>query len=466
MFNTILNTVNGFVWGPAMLVLLLGTGLYLTVGMKFISWRRIPYAFRMMWRGRNHEDDATGELSPFNALMTALAATVGTGNIVGVATAIFIGGPGALFWMWCTAMVGMATKFAETVLAVKYREVTPEGNVVGGPMYFIKNGLGKNWVWLGVLFAIFGALAGFGIGNTVQSNSVADAIFAALPATLSSAPALAEGMPNLTFPRIIFAIVLLVVVGVVILGGVKRIGQVAGKIVPFMCILYIIASLIVIIMNIAHVPTLFILVIKEAFTPTAATGGFLGSTVWMAMRYGVARGVFSNEAGLGSAAMAHATATVKNPVKMGFIGMLGTFIDTIIVCSMTGFVIIITGQWTSGLTGAALTSAAFEQSLPGVGHIIVACSSALFAFTTILGWCVYSERCVIYLFGDKGLKPFRLLFTLAVPTGVLFNLDMVWTLADTLNALMAIPNLIGLLLLSPVLFKLVKAYSDEGNFKL
>jgi AGCS family alanine or glycine:cation symporter len=390
--------------------------------------------------------------------MTALAATVGTGNIAGVATAIFIGGPGALFWMWMTAMVGMATKFAETMLAVKYREITPEGNVVGGPMYFIKNGLGKKWAWLGTLFAFFGAFAGFGIGNMVQSNSISDGVIAAMPASFAQSAPLIASIPNSTMPRLVIAAILLVVTGLVILGGVKRIGQVAGKIVPFMCIIYILAASIVVILNITQVPALFMHVITEAFSPTAATGGFAGATVWMAIRFGVARGIFSNEAGLGSAAMAHATATIKDPVKMGYIGMLGTFIDTIIVCSMTGFAIIVTNSWTSGLTGAALTSAAFESALPGVGKFIVAFSSVLFAFTTILGWCVYSERCVIYLVGDRGLKPFRLLFTLAVPVGVLFNLNTVWLLADTLNALMAVPNLIGLLLLSPVVFKMVKEY--------
>jgi AGCS family alanine or glycine:cation symporter len=323
-------------------------------------------------------------------------------------------------------------------------------------MYYIKNGLGKKWTWLGTLFAFFGAFAGFGIGNMVQSNSISDAVIAALPAALTQSAPVFEALPNSNLPRLIIAITLLVLVALVILGGVRRIGQVAGKVVPFMCIVYILASALVVLLNITEIPALFMHVITEAFSPTAATGGFAGATVWMALRYGVARGVFSNEAGLGSAAMAHATATIKDPVRMGYIGMLGTFIDTIIVCSMTGFAIIVTGSWTSGLTGAALTSAAFESALPGMGKFIVAFSSAMFAFTTILGWCVYSERCVIYLIGDKWVKPFRLLFTLAVPMGVLFTLDTVWLLADTLNALMAIPNLIGLLLLSPVVFKMVR----------
>ncbi len=440
--------VNDFVWGPAMLVLLLGTGLYLTVGLRFMSIRDIPKGFRLLWKGRSKLDSVDGELSPFNALMTALAATVGTGNIAGVATAIYMGGPGALFWMWCTALVGMATKFAETVLAVHYREVTPAGHVVGGAMYAIKNGLGKRWVWLGTLFAIFGGLAGFGIGNLTQANSIAQGL-------------------NSTFgvPSSVTALVLLFIVGAVLVGGVRRIGYVAGKVVPFMAVFYIIASLCVIVLNIGTIPAVISLVFSEAFTPTAATGGAAGTAIWLAIRYGVARGVFSNEAGLGSAAIAHATATTRNPVTMGLIGMLGTFIDTIIVCSMTGFVILVTGVQTSGLNGAPLTSLAFTTALPGIGAPVVAIALALFAFTTILGWCVYSERCWVYLLGDGALKPFRLIFTLVVPIGAISQLDTVWLVADTLNALMAAPNLIHLLLLSPVLFRLVKDYNAHVRGK-
>jgi len=446
----LLGPINDIVWGPAMLVLLLGTGLYLTLGLRFKTWLDIPHAFKLLWRGRTRHDDVDGELSPFEALMTALAATVGTGNIVGVATAILSGGPGALFWMWCTAMVGMATKFAETVLAVHYREVTPAGHVVGGPMYFIKNGLGKKWVWLGTLFAIFGGLAGFGIGNMTQANAISSA--------LSEYNIASEWT----------ALVLFVLVGIVLVGGVRRIGAVSGKLVPFMALFYIFLSLIIIIYHIDRVPEIFMLVIREAFTPTAAQGGFLGATVWMAIRFGVARGVFSNEAGLGSAAIAQAAATVNRPVAMGLIGMLGTFIDTIIVCSMTGFTILVTGVWTEhGVTGGILTSKAFAASsvpmLAEWGAPLVTISLCLFAFTTILGWCVYSERCWVYLFGDKALKPFRIIFTLVVPLGALTQLNTVWLIADTLNALMAIPNLIGLVLLSPILFKLVKEYNTDPD---
>ncbi len=443
MVTGVLKPVNDVVWGPCMLVLLLGTGLYLTFGLRFLTFRRIPSGFCKLWQRRSRQDGIDGELSPFNALMTALAATIGTGNIAGVATAIFIGGPGALFWMWCTAMVGMATKFSEVLLAVRFREVTPAGNVVGGAMYFIKNGLGPKWMWMGTLFAIFGSIAGFGIGNTVQANSIADAMRSTFGVPVEAT-----------------AVVLLLLVGAVLLGGLQRIGAVAGRIVPFMAFFYVCSALVVMILNYDRIPEVFSLVLREAFSPTAAEGGFAGATVWMAIRYGVARGVFSNEAGLGSAPIAHATATVRNPVNQAMIGMLGTFIDTIIVCTMTGFAILVTGKWTSGLTGAPLTSAAFESALPHVGGILVAVSLALFAFTTILGWCVYSERCVLYLLGDKALKPFRIIYTLVVPVGAVAQLDLVWLLADTFNALMAIPNLIALLLLSPVVFAAVREYRD------
>lgn len=458
-FVGLLGSINNVVWGPIMLIVVLGTGLYLTIGLRFLSFRRIGYSFRMMWQGRE-KGEGGGELSPFNALMTALAATVGTGNIAGVATAIYMGGPGALFWMWCTAMVGMATKFAETVLAVKYREITPEGNYVGGPMYFIKNGLGKNWIWLATAFAVFGTFAGFGIGNMVQSNSIIESIIPILPDALTAGSTMAKAdIINLSPLRVGVAITLLVLIGVVLIGGLQRIGDVAGKIVPAMCVLYIVCASIVVCMHITEVPRIFALVVSEAFSPTAVSGGAAGSAIWLAIRFGVARGVFSNEAGMGSAPIAYATAVTRDPVKMGFVGMLGTFIDTIMVCSMTGFAILVSGIWKEGtLTGSALTSAAFNSVFPGVGAGMVAICSVLFAFTTILGWCVYSERCAIYLFGDKALRPFRIIYTLAVPLGVICQLDTVWLIADTLNALMAFPNLIGLALLSPVLFKMVQDY--------
>jgi AGCS family alanine or glycine:cation symporter len=434
--------LNGIVWGPLMLVLILGTGLYLMTRMAFMPLLRVGYAFRLMWRGRR--SDADGDITPFNALMTALAATVGTGNIAGVATAIVLGGPGALFWMWCTALVGMATKYAETVLAVRYREVDALGNHVGGPMYYIRNGLGPRWAWLGAAFAVFGGLAGFGIGNTVQANSVADVLHTHL-----EVPPLASG------------IVMAVLVGLVLIGGIRRIGAVAGALVPFMAVAYVLGGLTILAIHITDIPAALGLIFTHAFTPAAATGGFAGAAVWAAIRFGVARGVFSNEAGLGSAPMAHAAARTNSAVGMGFIGMLGTFIDTIIICSITGLVILVSGAWTVGETGAALSYTAFDEALPGFGGAVVAFGLATFAFTTLLGWSVYGERCVEYLFGVRAIMPFRVLWTIVVPVGTVTQLEFTWLLADTLNALMAVPNLIALLLLSLVVVQLTRTYFAE-----
>ena len=434
--------INGFVWGVPMLVMILGVGLFLSIGLKLMPILKLGTGFKLLWSGRIPDKDKTmkGEISPFNALMTSLSATIGTGNIAGVATAIFIGGPGALFWMWCTALVGMATKFAEAVLAVKYREVDANGNHIGGPMYYIKNGLSSKWAWLGTAFALFGSFAGFGIGNTVQSNSVADA--------LSS---------NFGVPTWVTGLVLMVLVGAVLMGGIKRIADVAGKLVPLMTLFYIAAGLAVLAVNAAEIPDAIALIIHSAFNPVAAQGGFAGAAVWAAIRFGVARGIFSNEAGLGSAPIAHASAQTNNPVAQGLVAMLGTFIDTLIVCSITGLAIIVSGAWTSGENGAALTSLAFSTALP-MGNYVVAIALSVFAFTTILGWSVYSEKCVQYLFGVKAVKPFRILWILVVPLGAISSLDFIWLLADTLNAMMAIPNLIALALLSPVVFSLTREY--------
>ncbi|MBF0256397.1 MAG: sodium:alanine symporter family protein [Gammaproteobacteria bacterium] len=425
-----------------MLLLILGTGLFLTIGLRFMPIRHIGYAFKMLWAGRKSTE--AGDISPFNALMTALSATVGTGNIAGVGTAIAIGGPGAIFWMWCTALVGMATKYAEAVLAVNYREVDEAGNHVGGPMYYIKNGLGKNWAWLGLLFAIFGALAGFGIGNMVQANSVAHVMES-----------------NLGVPEWLTAAVMAAFVFLVLIGGIQRIAQVAGKLVPLMALVYVLGGLLVILFNISAVPAALWAIIDAAFTPTAATGGFAGAGVMLAIQMGVARGIFSNEAGLGSAPIAHAAAQTNNPVRQGTIAMLGTFIDTIIICTITALVIMISGQWDSGLKGAELSSAAFASGLPVLGQFVVIFGLVIFAFTTILGWSVYGERCVEYLLGIKAILPFRLLWVAAIPVGAMVQLDLAWLIADTLNALMAIPNLIALLLLSPVVFKLTREYYDK-----
>jgi len=440
----LIGQLNSIVWGPAMLVLILGTGLYLMLGLKAMPLHRIGYGFRMLWAGRKSDEE--GDIPPFRALMTSLSATVGTGNIAGVATAIFTGGPGALFWMWCTALVGMATKYAEAVLAVHYREIDDKGDHIGGPMFYIKNGLKSHWAWLGTAFAIFGALAGFGIGNTIQANSVAHALHS-----------------NFAISPLATGIVMAVLVALVLFGGIRRIASVAGKLVPLMAISYIVAGLVVLLMNIPAIPAAVGLIITHAFTPTAATGGFAGASVMLAIQWGVARGIFSNEAGLGSAPIAHAAAKTSSPVRQGSIAMLGTFIDTLIICSITGLVIVVSGAWSGGENGAALSSVAFETALPGIGGYIVTFGLAIFAFTTILGWSFYGEKCVEYLFGVRAILPYRVLWVIAIPIGADMELKFIWLVADTLNALMALPNLLALLLLSPVVFTLTRDYfADKG----
>ena len=440
----ILGAVNSLVWGPVMLTLILGTGLYLSIGLGGMPIRKIGYGFRQLFSGRKGVGE--GDISPFNALMTSLSATVGTGNIVGVATAVGIGGPGALFWMWCTALVGLATKYGEAVLAVEYRETDERDRKVGGPMYYIRNGLGKNWVWLGLMFALFGTLAGFGIGNAVQANSVAYALNS-----------------SFSIPEEVSGLLMMILVGLVLLGGIQRIANVAGKLVPLMTCLYLIATMVILIINIQAIPAATMLVVKSAFSPVAAGGGFAGATIMLALRMGVARGVFSNEAGLGSAPIAHAAAETDSPVRQGTIAMLGTFIDTLVICTMTGLVLIITGAWNSGQEGAALTTLAFNTVLPHGDKVVALCLS-LFAFTTILGWSYYGERCAEYLLGVKVIVPFRLLWVLAIYLGATHELSLVWGIADTLNGLMAIPNLIALLLLSPIIFKLTKQYFKDDAF--
>lgn len=437
--SSLVGSVNGIVWGPFMLALILGTGLYLTVGLKLFPILHIGRGFKLLFEGR-HAHSTHGQISPFNALMTSLSATVGTGNIAGVATAISIGGPGALFWMWCTALVGMATKYSEALCAVHFREVDDDGNYAGGPMYYIKNGLGKNWTWLAVLFGIFGTVAGFGIGNMVQANSVKEAL---------------EG--TFGIPPYVTAIIIAIPVALVLLGGVKRIASAAGVLVPFMAISYVTIGLVVILMNIGHVPGAIATIVSSAFTGTAAQGGFAGAGIMLAIQFGVARGIFSNEAGLGSAPIAHAAAKTDDAVQQGTIAMLGTFIDTLIICTITGLVIVISDQWSSGESGASLTTLAFNSQMP-LGDVVVTLGLCLFAFTTILGWSYYGERCAVYLFGTHALIPFRVLWIAAIPVGALSHLDFVWLLADTLNGMMAIPNLIALLLLSPVIFRLTRTH--------
>lgn len=444
MIEDLLNQLSGIVWGPVMLVFLLGIGVFLTIGLKALTWVQTPRAFIMLWQSRNSSQE--GDISPFQALMTALSATIGTGNIAGVATAIFLGGPGAIFWMWVTALFGMATKYAEAVLAVKYREKDDLGNHVGGPMYYIKNGLGKKWNWLAIAFALFGTLASFGIGNMVQANSVADAVN-----TLFQIPAWLTGS------------VMAVLTAIVILGGINRIAEVAAKLVPLMASAYILGALSVIFLNIQQVPDALMLILNSAFNESAAFGGFAGATVWAAIRFGVARGVFSNEAGLGSAPIAHAAAKTNDPVQQGLIAMLGTFIDTLMVCTMTALVIILTGVWSSGENGAALSTLAFNSGLPGWGGYIVVFGIVVFAFTTILGWSYYGERCAEFLFGTKVILPYRLLWLCAIPLGATGKLGIIWLMADVMNGLMAIPNLIALALLSPVVFKASKHYFSTSN---
>ncbi len=442
-----ITTVNGYAWGPAMLVLLLGTGIFLTLGLGFLSLRRLPLAFKLLFTG--FSSHGAGDIPPFRALMTSLSATIGTGNIAGVATAITLGGPGALFWMWITALFGLATKYAEGVLAVHYRERDELGGYSGGPMYYIRNGLGKRWAWLATAFALFGGMAGFGLANTVQSNSVAQVL-----------------TDNLDIPWQVTGVVLMILVGGVILGGIQRIAATAGAVVPMMAVAYMLMSVIVIALNIQQVPQAIMTIIDSAFNGASAAGGFAGATVWAAIRFGVARGIFSNEAGLGSAPIAHAAAQTNEPVEQGMIAMLGTFIDTLLVCTMTGLVIILTGVLDSGQSGASLTAMAFGAAFPG-GEWVVTIGVVVFATTTMIGWSFYGERCVVYLFGARAIMPFRVLWVLAIPVGAGLNLGIVWLIADTLNAFMAIPNLIALLLLSPVVFRLSKEYfarqSDVDN---
>nr|WP_242482440.1 sodium:alanine symporter family protein [Thiocystis violacea] len=437
--TTWVNALNGLVWGPPMLVLILGVGFFLMVGLRLMPLMKLGYGFRMLWRGRVKQGD--GDIPPYQALMTVLSATVGTGNIAGVATAIFLGGPGALFWMWCTALVGMATKYAEAVLAMHYREVDGKGSHLGGPMYYIKLGLGEKWLWMASAFALFGLLAGFGIGNTVQANSVAHAT-----------------QSTFGVPVWITGVVMAIFAGLVLIGGIKRIGEVSAALVPFMAIVYVSGGLVVLALHLDQIGPALDLIFVHAFTPTAATGGFAGATLAAAIQFGVARGIFSNEAGLGSAPIAHAAAQSNDPVAQGTVAMIGTFIDTLVICTITGLVILVTGVWNSGETGAGLSTLAFETALPGVGSYIVAIGLVLFAYTTTLGWSVYGERCAEYLFGERAILPFRILWVAVLPLGAMAQLDFIWLVADTLNALMALPNLVALLLLSPVVFKLTRDY--------
>ncbi len=442
LFAEINKMVNNVVWGPPMLILLVGTGIYLTIRTKFFSITKLGYILKnTLLKILSKEQKGEGEVTAFQAVATALAATVGTGNIAGVATAIATGGPGAVFWMWVSAIFGMTTKFAEVVLSVNFREKTADGRYVGGPMYYITNGL--HMKWLAVIFAIFGSIAAFGIGNMVQANSVAAALEESF-----KVPPLATGF------------VLAIITALVIIGGLKRIGAVTEKLVPFMAAIYIIGALVIIFGNITHIPEAFGLIFKHAFTPTAAVGGFAGSTVRLAMTKGVARGVFSNEAGLGSAPIAHAAATTDHPVRQGLWGVFEVFMDTIVICSLTALAIMVSGLWDSGASGAVLTTKAFNESIPGGGYIVTI-GIMLFAFSTILGWSYYGERCMEYLFGPKAITPYRIIYIPFIIIGSVGGLELIWDLADTLNGLMAIPNLIGVLMLSGTVFKLTKEFFEK-----
>ncbi len=436
-----ISKVGAFVWGPPMMILLVGTGIWLTLRLKGLQFTKLFHALYLALVKRR-EGDEPGDISHFQALMTALSATVGTGNIAGVATAIAAGGPGALFWMWITGLVGMATKYAEAILAVTYRETDENGEMSGGPMYYIAKGL--NMPWLGALFAFFATIASFGIGNMVQSNSVA----AAVEATFNVSP-------------VVTGIVLMVLTAVVVLGGIKKIGQVTGILVPVMIVFYVVGALLILFLNISAIPAALALIVKQAFSPTAAVGGFAGSTVMLAMRMGVARGIFSNESGLGSAPIAAAAAQTKHPTTQALVSMTQVFIDTIVVCTMTGLVIILTGLWSSGETGAVLTTSAFQAAMPG-GGLIVTIGLILFAYSTILGWCYYGEKSITYLLGIKAVTPYRIFFSIIVGVGAISKLEFVWNLSDTFNGLMAVPNLIGLLLLTPVVVKKTNDYFEKG----
>ncbi|CCQ97077.1 Sodium/alanine symporter AgcS [[Clostridium] ultunense Esp] len=432
--------INDFVWGPIMLVLLVGTGVYLTVRTNFMSITKLGYILKnTLFKMFEKETAGEGEITAFQAVATALAATVGTGNIAGVATAIAIGGPGAIFWMWLSALFGMATKFAEVVLSIEYREKTEDGRFVGGPMYYIANGLKANW--LAYIFAIFAAMAAFGIGNMVQSNSVA----ASLEVTFG-------------VPKLATGIVLAVLAALVMFGGLKRIATVTERLVPFMAAFYILGGLVILIMNISNIPAAFGLIFRSAFSGSAAVGGFVGSTMALAARMGVARGVFSNEAGLGSAPIAHAAATTDHPVRQGLWGVFEVFMDTLIICTITALSIIVTGVWNTGETGAALTTMAFDTSIPVIGGYIVSVGILLFAFSTLLSWSYYGERSAEFIFGPKVITPYRIIWIPFIVIGAVGGLETLWDIADTLNGLMAIPNLIGILGLSGVVIKLTKDF--------
>ena len=453
------SAINGFVWGPIMLALLVGTGVYLSIRVGFIQFSKIGYWWKnTIGKIFKKSEAGKGEITPLQAVSTALASTVGTGNIAGVTGAIILGGPGAVFWMWISALFGMVTKFAEVTLAVKYRERNEKGDWCGGPMYYIKNGLGANWKWLGVIFSVFGALAAFGIGNIAQINSIASSV-------KSVAVAFNENAAQ--FDKIIClitGIVVAVFVALVLIGGVKRIGQVTEKLVPGMAAVYIICALIVVIVNAGQIPGVFAAIFKGAFNPSAVVGGAVGISMKLAITKGVGRGVFSNEAGLGSAPIAHAAAHCDGPVEQGVYGIFEVFMDTIVICTLTSLVVLCSGVATGNygnndLAGVPTAVAGFATVFGDkLGSIILAVGLLLFATSTILGWALYGTRCAEFLFGSKIIRPYEVIFCLVCIAGAVADLKLVWDISDTLNGLMAIPNLIAVLLLSPVVIKLTKEH--------
>ena len=441
---TFLAAASDFIWGPYLLIpLLLFTGLFLTLRLRGLQFRRLgPALYLGLVERREH--GASGDISHFQALMTALAATVGTGNIVGVATAIALGGPGALFWMWITGLLGMATKYCEALLSVKFRITDHRGEQAGGPMYYLSRGIAHRHLGraLGAAFALFTAVAAFGIGNMVQANAVADAVNGAF------------GVPDWQSGG-----VLAVALALVVLGGIRSIGRVTGVLVPVMIVLYLTSAGAVWVLSFDRIAAAFALVLTDAFSGTAATGGFIGASAAMAIRYGVARGIFSNESGLGSAGIAAAAAQTAEPVRQALVSMTQTFIDTLVVCTFTGIAIVATGTWTSSENGVQLTQLAFDSVLPGgFGSIIIACSLALFAFSTILGWCYYGERSIEYLLGERAIVPYRIVFVIVAYVGAVRTLDFVWLFSDVMNGLMALPNLVGLLLLSGIAVAETRSY--------
>lgn len=455
-----INTVvNDFVWGVPAMVCIVGVGLYLSFRTGFIQFRKFGYSLKStLGKIFSKADAKDGAITPFQAVCTALAATVGTGNIAGVAGAIAIGGPGAVFWMWMSALLGMCTKFSEVTLAVHFREVNAEGDYVGGPMYYIKNGLGKNWMWLAYLFAIFGTLTVFGTGNATQVNTITSAINAAL-INYNVLDANNLGTSNL-----IIGVVICVLVAVILLGGVKRIGKVTETLVPIMAVLYIVLGLGVVFLNFQYVPAVFKSIFEGAFNPSAVTGGVVGS-LFLCMRKGVSRGIFSNEAGLGTGSIAHATADTDHPVKQGLFGIFEVFADTIVICTLTALVILCSGvsiQYGEA-AGAELTIAGFTNVYGNWVSIFTAIAMCCFAFSTILGWGLYGTRCCEFIFGTKSIKVFMVLYSLVAIIGATIDLGLIWNIADTFNGLMAIPNLIAVFMLAPVVVKLVKDYFDKAN---